>query len=134
MEDFGLDVAKFASCTTDSGSDVKSMCVNHANRVGIKWDWCISHMANKACEHAFGTSADPAKSKNPRARDLLQKVIKVVQRLNKSSTWRAKFEDIQVKPPGEMSLGFLLHSAVPCVFHFVIPSWSDVFVRLKVRG
>ena len=70
--------------------------MNHTNRVGIEWDWCVSHMANKACEHGFGTAADPAKSKNAAARELLQKVIKVIQRLNQSSTWRRKFEEIQV--------------------------------------
>ena len=82
LNDFGLDGTDFASCTKDSGSDVKSMCLNHTNRVGIEWDWCVSHMANKACEHGFGMAADPAKSKNPAARKLIQKVIRVVQRFN----------------------------------------------------
>ncbi|CAN0062988.1 unnamed protein product, partial [Sphacelaria rigidula] len=97
--DFGLEVGDFASCTTDSGSNNKTMCVNHASRVGIEWDWCVSHMANKAREHGLGTAADPAKSKKPAARELIQKVIKMVQRLNKSSTWRAQLEDIQAKLP-----------------------------------
>ena len=97
MKDVGVKPSDLASCTTDSGSDVKSMCVNHASEFGIRWDWCTSHMASKAFEHAFGTSAEPSKSKNPAARNLIRVVIKVMERLNRSATWRAKFDDIQVQ-------------------------------------
>jgi len=80
--------------------------LTHTNRVGIEWDWCVSHMANKACEHGFGTAADPATSKNPAARKFIQKVIRVVQRFNQSMMWWRKFDEIQVKPPGAMGTEF----------------------------
>ena len=86
----------FASCTTDSGSDIRAMCVNQARDFGIQWDWCTSHMVNKACEHAFCTSLDPAKSKNKLARDMVQLAVTIIKRIANSPTWRAKFEDIQV--------------------------------------
>ncbi|CAM9364142.1 unnamed protein product [Sphacelaria rigidula] len=66
-------------------------------------------MANKACDHGFGTATDPAKSKNPAARDLIQKVVKLVQRLNKSSTWWAEFEDMQIEDSG-MFLKIVKHA------------------------
>lgn len=97
MKDIGVTPSDLASCTTDSGSDVKSMAVNHASKYGISWDWCTSHMSSKAFEHAFGTSAEPSKSKNPAARDLIRVVIKVMEKLNRSPSWRDKFEDIQVR-------------------------------------
>ena len=121
LNDFGLDGTDFASCTTDSGSDVNSMCLNHTNRVRIEWDWCVSHMANKACEHGFGTAADPAKSKNAAARELLQKVIKVIQRSHQSSTWRRKFEEIQVDTSDVMGYGIFHSSGV-----FLTPSVSRI--------
>ena len=95
MTDIGVKPSDIASGTTDSGSDVKSMCVNHAKDHGVLWDWCISHMSAKAFEHAFGTTAEPSKSKNPSARDVVRAVIKVMERLNRSPTWRAQFDDIQ---------------------------------------
>ena len=96
LEEFDLKPEDFASCTTDSGSDIKAMCVNQARDFGIQWDWCTSHMVNKACEHAFGTSLDPTKSKNKLARDMVQIAVKIIRRIAHSPTWRAKFDDIQV--------------------------------------
>ena len=96
MKDVGVKPSDFASCTTDSGSDFESMCVNHASEYGILWDWCTSDMISKVFEHAFGTSAKPSNSKNPAAQDLIKVVIKVVERLNRSTTWRTKFDDIHV--------------------------------------
>ena len=95
MKDIGVRPSDLASGTADSGSDVKSMCVKHAKEHGILWDWCISHMSAKAFEHAFGTSAEPSKSKNLGTRDVIRVVIKVMERLNRSSAWRAKFDHIQ---------------------------------------
>jgi len=102
MKDIGVKPSDLASCTTDSGSDVKSMCVGHAREYGILWDWCTSHMSTKAFEHAFGTSAEPSKSKNPAARNVIRVMIKVMERLNRSPTWRAKFDDIQVCPTSKI--------------------------------
>lgn len=96
IEDFGVTMEDFASCTTDSGSDVKAMAVNFAKQHGISWDWCFAHMVCKACEHAFGTSPSPAASKNTAAREVIQKVIRVVENIHKSPLQKAKFEDLQV--------------------------------------
>ena len=89
LEEFDLKPEDFASCTTDSGSDIKAMCVNQARDFGIQRDWCTSHMVNKAFEHAFETSLDLTKSKN-------KLVVKIIKRITTSPTWRAKFDDIQV--------------------------------------
>lgn len=96
IEDFGLKVTDFASCTTDNESGVKSMCVNHARGTGILWDQCTSHMTSKAFEHAFGTSNDPAKPNSLAARNLIKLIIKVIGRCHRSQAWRTKFEDLQV--------------------------------------
>lgn len=66
----------------------------------------VAYLANKACEHGFGTAADRAKSKNPAAKKFIQKLIRAVQRFNQSMMWRRKFDEIQVKPPGVMGTGF----------------------------
>lgn len=97
--DLGLKVTDFASCTTDNEL-VMSMCANHAKYHGILSDWCISHLSNEASEQAFGISADPSKSKNKGARDIVRLLIQVVERLNKSATWREQLEGLQVKPTG----------------------------------
>lgn len=96
LEEFDLSTADPASGTTDSGSDVKAMCVNGLGSLDICWDWCVSHLATKASEHAFGVSADSNKFKNTLSREIIRLVIKVMERLNKSPTMRAKFEGLQV--------------------------------------
>lgn len=102
LQEYGVRVQDLASGTTDSGSDVKAMCVRGLHPRGIAWDWCVCHLACKAAENAFGTSADASKSKNPQARELLKLVIKVIERLNKSPNFKLKFEDIQTEVLGEI--------------------------------
>lgn len=98
LHEFGLDPSNLASGTTDSGSDVKAVSVNGLLELyGVLWDWCKCHLMVKAAEQGFGIHLDPAKSKNPEARDLLRNVIKVGETLNKSSNLRAKFEDLQLE-------------------------------------
>jgi len=106
IAEVGLTPADFASCTTDSGSDVKAMCVNLAcehykyvddpNARPLEWDWCNAHLVSKACEHAFGTCAAPAQTKNAGARTVINKITKVVETLHRSSAKMAMFEDTQV--------------------------------------
>lgn len=43
IEEVDLKVTDFASCTTHSRSDVKSMCVNHQSKHKILWGCCASH-------------------------------------------------------------------------------------------
>lgn len=103
LHEFGLEPSNLASSTTDNGSDVKAVSVNGLlKKYGVLWGWCFCHLMVKAAEQAFGVHLDPAKSKNPDARDLLRNVIKVVENLNKSSNLRAKFEDLQVELLGEV--------------------------------
>lgn len=102
IAEFDLKVEDFASCTTDSAPDVKAMCVNLASKQGVEWDWCVGHLMSKACEHAFGTSAAPAGSKNKAARDIIQRVVKVAKSLNKSPRQKAKLEDLQVSDGADL--------------------------------
>ena len=98
LNEFGLTPGDLASGTTDSGSDIKWVgTVGLLDTYGVLWDWCPCHLAVKAAEQAFGVSADPAKSKNPAARELLRHVTKVVEKLNKSPTLKSKFDDLQLE-------------------------------------
>ncbi|CAN0454371.1 unnamed protein product, partial [Ascophyllum nodosum] len=83
--------------TTDSGPDVKAMCVNFLLALhDVCWDWCDCHLATKAAEHAFGTSADPQKSKNPGARSIFTLITKTAARVNQSPSFKQKFEELQL--------------------------------------
>lgn len=103
LHEFGLRASDLASGTTDSGSDVKSVSVNGLHpKYGVLWNWCCCHLMVKAAEDAFGTHADPQKSKNPEARKMLKNVIGMVGTLHKSPNLTAKFEDLQVDLLGEI--------------------------------
>lgn len=97
LGEFGLTLSDLASGTTDSVSEMEAMCVNGLVPLGIAWDWCMCHAASKASEHAFGTNADPALSMNKPARELLEVVTRVVQRLSKVPAMRKKFDDLQME-------------------------------------
>ena len=98
MAEYGITLSNLAGGTTDSGPDVKAMCIHFllANH-RIWWDWCDCHLADKAAENAFGTSADPQKSKNKGARDVLKLVIKTAAKVNQSPTFKPKFEELQLE-------------------------------------
>lgn len=97
LAECGIKLENLAGGTTDSGPDVKAMCINFLLAVyKIWWDWCSCHLADKAAEHAFGTSADPQKSKNKEARQVVQLVIKAAAKVNQSSTFKQKFEETQL--------------------------------------
>ncbi|CAB1109659.1 unnamed protein product [Ectocarpus sp. CCAP 1310/34] len=103
LREFGLRPSDLASGTTDSGSDVKSASVNGLYpQYGVLWNWCFCHLMVKAAEDGFGTHVDPQKSKNPEARDMLKNVISMVGTLNRSSNFKAKFEDLQVDLLGDV--------------------------------
>lgn len=97
LAEFGMSLSNLAGGTTDAGSDVKAMCVNFLlKQHKISWDWCDCHLADKAAEHAFGTSADPQKSKNKEARRVIQVVIKAAAKVNQSTIFKQKFEEAQL--------------------------------------
>lgn len=97
MGEYGIMVADLAGGTTDSGPDVKAMCVNtlHDDH-DVCWDWCTCHLACKAAENAFGTSADVQKSKNPDARRIFSLVTKTAQKVNQFPYFKQKFDEIQM--------------------------------------
>lgn len=97
LAEYGINVSDLAGGTTDSGSDVKAMCVNILLALyQIWWDWCDCHLADKAAENAFGTSADPQKSKNKEAREVVKLVIKSAAKVNQSTTFKQKFDEAQL--------------------------------------
>lgn len=54
-------------------------------------------MANKAAENAFSTSADAQTFKNKEARDILELVIKTATRVNQTTTFKQRFEEVQLE-------------------------------------
>ncbi|CAN0346503.1 unnamed protein product, partial [Ascophyllum nodosum] len=98
LAEYGITLSNLAGGTTDSGPDVKAMSIHFllANH-RIWWDWCDCHLADKAAENAFGTSADPQKSKNKGARDVLKLVIKTATKVNQSPTFKQKFEELELE-------------------------------------
>ncbi|CAM9372554.1 unnamed protein product [Pylaiella littoralis] len=97
LGEYGIKVADLAGGTTDSGPDVKAMGVNTLLGLhDVSWDWCTSHAATKAAEHAFGTWADIQKSKNLDARRIISLVTKTAQKVNQSPPFKQKFDDIQM--------------------------------------
>ncbi|CAB1119309.1 unnamed protein product [Ectocarpus sp. CCAP 1310/34] len=103
LREFGVKISDLAGGTTDSGSDVKAMCVNFllAQHKG-SWDWCVCHLADRAAEQAFGTSADPQKPKNKDARGVVQLVIKAAAKVNQSPIFKQKFDEAQLQMTGEV--------------------------------
>eukprot|EP00752_Nemacystus_decipiens_P017453 g15647.t1 len=103
LSEFGVKISDLAGGTTDSGSDVKAMCVNFLLRQHkVSWDWCVCHLADRAAEHAFGTSADPQKSKNKDARAVVQLVIKAASKVNQSHVFKQKLDEAQLEMTGEV--------------------------------
>jgi len=98
LAEFGIRLEDLAGGTTDAGPDVRAMCVNFLLELHqIWWDWCSCHLADKAAEHAFGTAADPQKSKNKEARKVVQLVIKAAAKVNQSTKFKQKFEETQLE-------------------------------------
>lgn len=103
LAEFGIKLSDLAGGTTDAGSDVKAMCVNFLLASNnVSWDWCACHLADRAAEHAFGTSADPQKSKNKDARRVVQLVIKAAAKVNQSHIFKQKFDETQLEMLGEV--------------------------------
>jgi hypothetical protein len=69
LQEFSIDTEAdiFTSCT-DSGSDVKKALEKVLPTLR---EWCISHLSHLALTDAFGSSLNPAKSRNVEVRGLL---------------------------------------------------------------
>ena len=103
LHEFNLSPADFMSATTDSGGDIQRL----GNVVmGCKWDWCLSHLLNCALVEAFGTSVDPALSKNRDVRDVFARAKRSIEYVNKSHPAQVCLDEVQ-REHGESSLQLL---------------------------
>ncbi|CAM9663902.1 unnamed protein product, partial [Hapterophycus canaliculatus] len=94
LAESGICLSDLAGGTTDAGPDLKAMCINFLLTLNkISWDWFDCRLAGDAAEDAFGTSADPQKSKNKEACRVVQLVIKAAAKLNESTMFKQKFEE-----------------------------------------
>lgn len=93
LEEFHLSLSDLVSATTDGGSDIRRL---GTQLLGCPWEWCIPHFLNCALVDAFGTSLDPAKSKNALARAVIVRAKKVVEHVNKSHPTQTLLRELQV--------------------------------------
>jgi hypothetical protein len=78
LQEYLLDVDEHvAGATSDAGPDIRRLC---DKKLPGSWDWCICHLINAALADAFGTSADPQKSKNKECRGVVH-TVKVLENL-----------------------------------------------------
>ena len=101
--EFNLSISDIFSATTDSGGDIKRL---GSVLLGCKWDWCVPHLLNCALVEAFGTSVDPAKSKNNACRVVLMRAKRTIEFVNKSDPAKILLDEIQ-REHGASSLHLL---------------------------
>jgi hypothetical protein len=65
-------------------------------------EWCVSHLTHLALADAFGSSIDPAKSKNSSIRDVISKCRKVIKKVNKSKVLKEKVEQKMKEQHGKI--------------------------------
>ena len=92
LAEFNLSTSDLMSATTDSGADIKRL---GGSLLGCKWDWCIPHLLNCALVEAFGTSVDPAKSKNAACRNVLMRAKRTIEYVNKSDPAKICLDEVQ---------------------------------------
>ena len=85
LGEYKLRPVNVLSATSDSGYDVNR---SRDKLLPSQWDWCLSHMCNRALVEAFGTTMDPHKSKNKGFLDLLKAVKRIIEHIHKSHTMR----------------------------------------------
>jgi hypothetical protein len=96
--EFSIDAeADILTSCTDSSSDVKKAL---EKVLPTLWEWCISHLSHLALTDAFGSSLDPAKSRNVEVRDLLNQCRKVMEKINKSKQLKATFDGLVLNDVG----------------------------------
>uniref|UniRef100_A0A6S7ZVB6 HAT C-terminal dimerisation domain-containing protein n=1 Tax=Aplanochytrium stocchinoi TaxID=215587 RepID=A0A6S7ZVB6_9STRA len=82
LHSYGLEMKNIISGTSDSGSDVKRMFTLIEN---ASWEWCIPHIISRVCIDSFGASINKDKSKNKEAREVVDKIKKVLETVNKGT-------------------------------------------------
>lgn len=128
LQEFGVEVQRdVLTSTSDRGSDVKR-CLG--DLINAWWEWCLSHLSHLALTEAFGTTIDPAKSRNKEARDFIQRIKKVVESVNKSEYLLVAFESAMIEEFG-MYLKLLNSpqhrwSAVALVLERILITWDVV--------
>lgn len=85
----GLRKSNIAGAVTDAGADVRTGVGDAFDR-----EWCGPHMANRATIDGTGMSPTKAASKNPRCRELLELCKKVVEFVNRSSSFKVWWADV----------------------------------------
>jgi hypothetical protein len=100
LEEFNINAQEqiLTSCT-DSGSDVKRAV---EQVLPTMREWCVSHLTHLALADAFGSSIDPAKSKNSSIRDVISKCRKVIEKVNKSKVLKEKVEQKMKEQHGKI--------------------------------
>lgn len=89
--EFEIDIHKDClTSSSDSGPDVRRAL---DTLVPVMREWCISHWMHRALMESFGTSIDKRQSKNLRARAVFDRLRKTVERINKSTHTKARFEE-----------------------------------------
>ena len=133
--EFKLSSDDIMSSTTDSGGDIKRL---GSTVIGCKWDWCLPHLLNCALVDAFGTSVDPAKSKNNECRAVLMAARKAIEYVNKSNPAQVCLEEVQ-REHGSSSLHLL--SDVPQrwkstvnLLNRLLFIWKDVRMMYSKMG
>lgn len=76
----GLRLEDIAGAVTDAGCDVRNGVAAQ-----FSWEWCISHLGNRATIDGTGKAQTLKGSKNIPGRELLEEVGKIVEHFNKSS-------------------------------------------------
>lgn len=75
LEDFGLNRSMIYGATSDAGSEVKRML---EVSMGLRWEWCIAHMAHAASNAACGLEPDMSSSDNPEMTALILRLRKTI--------------------------------------------------------
>lgn len=98
LAEYGIKLSDLAGGTTDGGSELEDTCANTLLEMhNIGWDRCDCRLADKAAEHAFGTSAHPRKSKHKDAGDVIKLVIKTAAKINQSGALKHKFDKAELE-------------------------------------
>lgn len=88
LASFGIEYKEdVLHSTADFGPDVRR-CLVECGDSSLA-EWCVAHLLNCVLVDCFGGSADPAKSKNPEARETFNNMRKVIETIKKSPA-RAK--------------------------------------------
>lgn len=83
LHEYDITLADIFATSTDSGSDVKR-CVRAAELMNLPWEWCGTHLINRAEVEGLGHSETARGTKKPSACKLIMSVNQVVHHVKKS--------------------------------------------------